>query len=251
MLVDPHVGRIDAGEPAAQPVVALIIDHIQKRRRGDDQVHRPVSQAGCPFRRPGHQDRRRMRRRHSVRQQAERLLQDDRPHVPRRRHLAARLVDLALRHGRHGLIGRHGIDREKPARMAGQTIDRHHPDPGIHRIERIAPLQQPGAQGADLTQGVRDGRTPADRPRPDRRPRVERSISASRLRTAATGGGSRRGPDSIALNGLTSFAAGARPISAACTAVVPRPENGSNTRSPGLVRRSMKNAGSCDLKQAR
>ena len=72
-----------------------------------------------------------------------------------------------------------------------------------------------------------------------------------RARLAQEIGGAKRGASNIALSGFTSFAAGRRPISAASNAVVPRPENGSNTVSLCRVRRSMKNAGSCGLKHAR
>ena len=32
-----HGGRVDAAEPASQPVVGLVIDHVEKRRRGDGE----------------------------------------------------------------------------------------------------------------------------------------------------------------------------------------------------------------------
>jgi len=67
----------------------------------------------------------------------------------------------------------------------------------------------------------------------------------------ATAGGDRRGSVRILLSGLTSFETTIRPSRAASIAVVPRPPNGSYTVSPGSVRRSMKNRGSCGLKQAR
>ena len=82
-------------------------------------------------------------------------------------------------------------------------------------------------------------------------PGQSRSSASTRSFTAASDGGRNRGRTIIADSGLTSLPHGTRPRSTASSGVVPRPMNGSSTRSPGWLSRSMKNAGSDGLKHAR
>ncbi len=76
-------------------------------------------------------------------------------------------------------------------------------------------------------------------------------MASRRSRTSSGDGGVNRGSRRMALSGLMSQASGTRPARAASSGVVPRPAKGSYTSAPGAVSRSMKNRGSCGLKQAR
>ncbi len=107
------------------------------------------AKAGVRSAGPGQQGCRGMRRWRAVGQQAERLLQDNRADVTFGRVLVARLIDLALGNGRDGLVRRHGVDRKETGRVAGQAVQRDHPDPGV---DRVVTDPQAGAQGLDLAQ---------------------------------------------------------------------------------------------------
>ncbi len=101
-----------------------------------------------------------------VLQQRPGLLEDDGAHVPPRRHLLPRLVDLPLGRDRRRLIRRQRVDREEPGRVAGQPVDGHHPNPAIDGVERAADARaRAGSRAAQqiCVERLRDDRTPASR----------------------------------------------------------------------------------------
>jgi len=131
--------------------------------------------------------------------------------------------------------------------MAGQAVERDQGNPFIHGVE-CSPAQQIFFQSRDFPQrfGVEENQ------------QIFRRLFAVfeiNLRQAGVdllqGGRAQPGRTRTRLSGLTSQPQGTRPRSAASSSVVPRPMNGSWTRSPGSVSRSMKKRGSCGLKQAR
>ena len=97
------------------------------------------------------ENRGRVRRRRTVRQQRARFFQDQPGDIARRRRLPAPRVNLDLRLDRNRLIGRQRIDREKPRRMAGEPVDRHHFDPVV---DGLGMRQQKAPQRAKLAQRV-------------------------------------------------------------------------------------------------
>ena len=159
---DVDVRRIDAAEPASQPVVHLVVDHRQERRRGDDEVDGRLGEFRRVVGRLRQQPRPLRRLRQVARvgvgqilQERTRLLQHDRAQVAPRRHLPARLVDLPLVRDRGRLVRRERVDRQEAGRMAGQAVHGHHADPAVDAVE--------GAVAFTFEQVV-----------PERRDRVER-----------------------------------------------------------------------------
>ena len=155
---------VKAGEPAAQPVVAGVVHHVEEGRGGDGEGHAAVQQrvgaAGIAreeagiLRRPcqmlplgGIQPT----------QQLAGLLEDQRVGVAVGRYLVALGVDLALLLGAEGLVGGQGVHRKEARAVARQAIGGHHADPAVEVVQLAAGLacQAPVAQAADLRLGVR------------------------------------------------------------------------------------------------
>ena len=150
--------------------------------------------------------------------------QDQRRHVATRRDLLPVGVDFPLGDDRHRLVGRQRVDREEARRMAGEPVDRHHPDPAVDGVERSALRRAPAGRpcrAADLAQRVRV----VERQQLLGTFRLRRPIHASRVdpRTASSDGGRSRGSTSIRLSGLTSQPTGTRPSSAASSTRRPAP----------------------------
>ena len=175
---------------------AGVLHHVQERRRGDRQGHRPVLQAGgapgVPGEEPGAGRGARRLARSSCGeplQQLAGLLQDQGVGIPVRGHLAPLLVDQALLAGAGGLVRRQGVDAEEPRAVPGEAVGGHHADPAVQRRPRgpALPVQQPGPQGPELRLGVR---VVEHAPGPGRRSRPRRrGISPSRAATASGSGG--------------------------------------------------------------
>ena len=255
-----HAGGIDAAEPAAQPVVGSCSRTTS--RNGGEVTTRSTESRG---------DRRRVGRapvRSSALGHARRRARSSRVHVraaaigSSSRMIAARrarggallapLVDLRCDVDRHRLVRRQRVDREEPGRMAGEPVDRHHPDPAIDAVERSAPLalEQVRPQRADLPQrlGVIEDEQVLGRLAGVGRSRRPRAAPA----TLSSVGGASRGRSSTRAQRVDVAAARHAPQqrrfderrAAAHERVV-------DARRPAAVSRSMKKRGSCGLKQAR
>ena len=148
---------VDAREPAAHPVVALVVHDVQERRRRDGQGDgRPVPGEGLGDGLPEETEapsRRRLAG--QVAQEPARLAQDETGNVAVLGRLVAPGVVLALPLDRRGLVGRQGVDGEEAAGMAGQAVEGDHPDPAVDRVQgtRRAALAEVVAETADLVQG--------------------------------------------------------------------------------------------------
>jgi hypothetical protein len=161
---DRHRGGVDAAEPAPQPVVALVVDDVEERRRGDDQRDRVVryrrrvrGRSRQHPRVPGHAIKLLPDRGGDAAQQRSALRQDDAGHILRPGLLLEPRVDLRLRPGRDCLVGRQRVDGKKACGVPGEAIHCHHADPAVHVGQRAAglPIEQVLPERRDLTQGGR------------------------------------------------------------------------------------------------
>ena len=136
-----HLIPIHPVEPATEPVVAPIVHHVQKGRRGHDQADGAVADPRGTVGRRCQERRVRVLQARAVtifkpREQGTRLPEDERRDVPLRRGLVPALVDPALRTDRGRLVGGKRVHRKEPGRVAGEPIRGHHLDPPVHAICR-------------------------------------------------------------------------------------------------------------------
>ena len=161
---DADRSRLDATEPAAQPVVGRVIDHVEEGRGRDHEVDR----IRWDRRSTGGITRNQHRARPSlchptashlvtVTKQVPRFPRDDGRDVPARRRQAPSLVDSALRCDRDRLIRRKRVPGEEARRVSGQSVDGDHADPGIgvRELPQAISCQQIASQRADRTEGFR------------------------------------------------------------------------------------------------
>ena len=150
-------------EPAAQPVVAHVVHHVEEGRRGDGEGHGLVFQgrrgagiAGEEVGVPRGLGQVPQGLGIQAGEELSRLFQDEGVGVTVGRDLVPLFVDLTLLAGADGLVGRQGVDGEEARAVAREAVGGHHADPGIHGIQLAAggAVEAPAPQAADLGLGV-------------------------------------------------------------------------------------------------
>jgi hypothetical protein len=153
---------INAEEPAAEPIVAGVINDVEERRRGDDEGYGVAGDFGGGIRKLGEELGLGADFGEGVAvfvgAVGEELLgffENDFGDVAARRNLVAVGVDFLLRLERDGLVRWQRVDGKETGGMAGEAVERDHADPGVDGIESVllALDEQVFFEGADFLEG--------------------------------------------------------------------------------------------------
>lgn len=135
---------IDAEEPAAEPVVAGVVDDVEERGRGDDEGDGVAGDVRCGVGRAGEETGLGADLGEGVAELggafAEELLgflENDFGNLASRRSLVAVGVDFLLGLERDGLVGRQGVNGKETRGMAGKAVEGDHANPVVDGIEGV------------------------------------------------------------------------------------------------------------------